>query len=246
MAAVGSRCKCSLAAVLALWLLGVSTADPAPDATPDYRPCDDTMNYGTLRRSGDTFYQDNLRTQAAECYRIATRINSKDEIAFFRMGAPREPAGDATDAVSAGNVARERSDLRSAMDHYIKAVVARHNFSEAHNNLGITYSEVGRCGACSAVCSAVQCSAVYGGLLTTVNRAESALASFNRALEFNPRLADAHYNRANVLKDGGQVGQAIQGYVRAVELQPDSVQASLPTTRTKLVIARFTTPSLRQ
>ena len=48
---------------------------------------------GACRKSGDTFYEDGLRAQAAECYQIATRINTKDEVAFFRMG----------------NVARERN-----------------------------------------------------------------------------------------------------------------------------------------
>ena len=76
-------------------------------------------------------------------------------------------------------------DLRSGMEHYMKAIVARNNFSEAHNNLGITYTEVGR--------------------------SESALASFDRALLYQPTLADAHYNRANVLKDAGQVAAAITG-----------------------------------
>lgn len=163
-----------------LWA-SVSTAQPSGGSS-EYRRCDSSMAYGVLRKAGDTFYADGLRPQAAECYAIATRINAKDEVAFFRMG----------------NVARERNDLRGAMDHYMKAVVARNNFSEAHNNLGITYSEVGR--------------------------KESALASFDRALQHAPGLADAHYNRANVLKDTGQVGAAIQGYLRAVDLAPDNVQ----------------------
>jgi len=69
---------------------------------------------------------------------------------------------------------------------------------QAHNNLGITYSELGR--------------------------PESALTSFERALKYAPNLADGHYNRANVLKELGQVKPAVAGYRTAVKLSPNNVQ----------------------
>jgi len=157
--------------------------DPAEKVDPNnYRPCHDEMKYGVLRKSGDAFYEDGLKAEAAKCYETAVRIHTQDSFALFRLG----------------NLARERNDLRVAAEWYMKAVVHRHNMSEAHNNLGITYSELGR--------------------------PESALASFDRALTHQPTLADAHYNRANVLKDLGKVDDALLGYNKAVKMAPDNVQ----------------------
>jgi len=147
----------------------------------NYRPCNDEMKYGVLRKSGDAFYADGLKDEAAKCYEIAVRIHTQDSFALFRLG----------------NLARERRDLRPAAEWYMKALVHAHNMSEAHNNLGITYSELGR--------------------------SESALTSFERALKHNPTLADAHYNRANVLKEQGKLATALVGYHTAVRLAPTSV-----------------------
>merc|ERR1712166_867467 len=81
-AAVASMC---LTLGVTLWA-SVPVADADGLDEQKFRPCDDSMNYGVLRKSGDTFYEDGLRAQAAECYQIATRINTKDEVAFFSYG----------------------------------------------------------------------------------------------------------------------------------------------------------------
>jgi hypothetical protein len=74
---------------------GESKVDPK-----NFRPCNDQMKYGMLRKSGDAFYQDGLKEEAAKCYSIAVRIHTQDSFALFRLG----------------NLARERNDLRVAAE----------------------------------------------------------------------------------------------------------------------------------
>ena len=74
---------------------GGPTVDPK-----NFRPCNDQMKYGVLRKSGDAFYQDGMKEEAAKCYSIAVRIHTQDSFALFRLG----------------NLAREKNDLRVAAE----------------------------------------------------------------------------------------------------------------------------------
>jgi tetratricopeptide (TPR) repeat protein len=59
-----------------------------------------------------------------------------------------------------------------------------------------------------------------GIVLRGQGRFEDALAAFDKALEINPRVLEAHYNRANMLADLGLLNLAVQGYQDALRLDP--------------------------
>ena len=48
-----------------------------------------------------------------------------------------------------------------------------------------------------------------------------ALQCYTRAIQLNPRFADAHSNLASIYKDAGQVPEAIQSYKMALKLKPE-------------------------
>lgn len=56
-------------------------------------------------------------------------------------------------------------------------------------------------------------------------RNEQALAEIDAALTLQPDDAEAHLNRANVLKVMGRADEALAGYARALELKPEWPQA---------------------
>jgi Flp pilus assembly protein TadD len=59
-------------------------------------------------------------------------------------------------------------------------------------------------------------------------RVEEALASFDKALDRNPRSADAHRERAFALERLGRSGEAETAYARAIELRLALGQPQLP------------------
>jgi tetratricopeptide (TPR) repeat protein len=54
---------------------------------------------------------------------------------------------------------------------------------------------------------------------------DRALSCYEAALRTNPKYAEAHYFRANILYDQGDVREAITGYTLALGLQPDLIDA---------------------
>jgi tetratricopeptide (TPR) repeat protein len=49
---------------------------------------------------------------------------------------------------------------------------------------------------------------------------DRAIQDYDRAIELDPKYADAYYNRGNAYKDKGLYDRAIQNYDRAIELDP--------------------------
>ena len=52
-----------------------------------------------------------------------------------------------------------------------------------------------------------------------------ALADYNRVIDLNPALADAHYNRGVVYHRKGDYNRAIEDYTTAIELQSNLAEA---------------------
>jgi tetratricopeptide (TPR) repeat protein len=48
-----------------------------------------------------------------------------------------------------------------------------------------------------------------------------ALADYNKAIELNPRFAEAYNNRGNLKQDEGDTEDAFADYQRAIKLKPD-------------------------
>jgi tetratricopeptide (TPR) repeat protein len=49
---------------------------------------------------------------------------------------------------------------------------------------------------------------------------ERAIADFSKALDLDPRLAKAHYNRAAVYRTKSEIDPAIADYSKAIEIDP--------------------------
>ena len=62
-------------------------------------------------------------------------------------------------------------------------------------------------------------------MLKDLGQLDAALASYRRALELKPDLAEAYNNVGGVLKDLGQLDAAVASYRKALELKPDFADA---------------------
>jgi len=94
----------------------------------------------------------------------------------------------------------ETGDLRKAGEHYQAAV----NLDP--NHFPDTYYD-------------------YGVLLMKEGKPAEAEAAFRKALEINPRYADAHNNLGYLLESQGKIAEAVDQYRAALEDEPDSRRA---------------------
>jgi hypothetical protein len=62
-------------------------------------------------------------------------------------------------------------------------------------------------------------------VLSDLNRAEEALASFDRAIALKPDYAEAYYNRGNALRDLTRHRDALASYEQAIALKPKYADA---------------------
>ena len=62
-------------------------------------------------------------------------------------------------------------------------------------------------------------------MLKELHQFESALTSYERAIELKPDFAEAHSNRGLVLKELHQFEAALANYDRAMALKPDFAEA---------------------
>ncbi|MDE4907639.1 tetratricopeptide repeat protein [Methanogenium marinum] len=64
-----------------------------------------------------------------------------------------------------------------------------------------------------------------GAALAKAGDYQGAIASYDKALELNPDIAETHYNKAVALEHLGLRDQAISEYKTAIELDPNLVEA---------------------
>ena len=64
-----------------------------------------------------------------------------------------------------------------------------------------------------------------GIALRGLRRHQEALASFNRALDFNAGQADVHFNRGNTLHDLRRIEEAVESYDQVLRLAPTHAEA---------------------
>jgi protein O-GlcNAc transferase len=64
-----------------------------------------------------------------------------------------------------------------------------------------------------------------GVVLLEQDRGEEGVASLQRALEFDPRCAPAHYNLANIMRASGARAQAVEHYQAATDADPGFASA---------------------
>ena len=87
------------------------------------------------------------------------------------------------------------TDPQKAIEYLNEAIKLKPDFSEAYNNRGKAYDDLGE--------------------------RQQAITDYNEAIRLKPDLADAYYNRGKAYGDLGQHQQAIIDYNEAIRLKPD-------------------------
>jgi len=128
-------------------------------------------------------------------------------------------------------------DPEGALDHFRRAAEISPNDATNHVNLGLcldgnhareaAIAEFRK--AISLTSDPEQLASAYTDLgidLDGIGSTAEAQDSYNHALQFNPRMFNAYFDRGLLFEKQGQMELAIQDYQRAVQLQP-SLQSYL-------------------
>jgi protein O-GlcNAc transferase len=118
---------------------------------------------------------------------------------------------------------------KDALPAFQKTAELMPNEADAHYNLGVVLSDLGKLD--DAVAEYRRAAKIkpdfaeahnnLGYLLHTLGQPDAALASCRRAIELKPDYAEAHNNLGNALKDLGKLDEAVSSYRRAIRLKPD-------------------------
>lgn len=63
---------------------------------------------------------------------------------------------------------------------------------------------------------------MLGVMLNRLNRTEAAIAEYRRAIELDPRCAEAYLNWGALLEDSGKMSEAREKYQLALQAEPDN------------------------
>ncbi len=126
-----------------------------------------------------------------------------------------------------------KGQLPEAQKAYLKCLEINPNFSEARNNLGSLYQEMGYLDQAEEEFRKALADPNYQTKeLPTYNLArlcflreeyEQALALVQNALHFNQRLAMAHNLKGLIMEKLNRLPEAIESYLSAVKLVPEDV-----------------------
>jgi tetratricopeptide (TPR) repeat protein len=136
------------------------------------------------------------------------------DLLYFSIG-PRRGMRRAVGAASwyDRGCALEACDPGAAADAYRRALAGQPDLADAHNNLGRLLHDRGDlAGAEScyrlAICAAPAAAALYwfnlGVVVEDQGRGAEAIAAYERALELDPAIADAHFNLARLCELRGR------------------------------------------
>jgi len=132
-----------------------------------------------------------------------------------------------------GVLLRQRAQYAEAERSLMRAVELKHDFAEAHLELGLAYLDQGH------IDDAVDCLqlAVHfapglvdayielGGVLARLGRLDMAEAAYRQALALGPDNCGTRLRLADISKMRGDLNSAIDGYRAAVACDPQSAQA---------------------
>ena len=107
------------------------------------------------------------------------------------------------------------------------------DFAEAHNNLGITQTQLGRLDAAvESFKNALTIKPDYaeahnnlGITLKGLNKLDDALKSYEKAISIKPDFAEAYNNRGSLFKEWGKLNTAAACYEKAISIKPDFAEA---------------------
>ena len=132
------------------------------------------------------------------------------ELVSIFTAKPRFGMRRATSAVDhyERGLALETTDPDAAMTAYARAIAGRPDLADAYNNLGRLHHDRGELGAAEslyriAICAAERVARYWfnlGVALEDQSRHAEAIAAYERALELDGSLADAHFNLARQLE----------------------------------------------
>ena len=114
-----------------------------------------------------------------------------------------------------------------------KAVALAPNDAEAHNNLGITFQEMGILEKSEASLrrslalnfGSAEGHYNLGVTLKAQNNLEEAETSYRQAISIKPDFAEAHSNLGNALRALGRLDEALASYTQAIAFKPDYAEA---------------------
>jgi tetratricopeptide (TPR) repeat protein len=123
--------------------------------------------------------------------------------------------------------------LEEAVAHFESALSLKPDFSEAHNNLGTAFLDLGRFDdARSEYIQALRLTPHDAGIhynlglaLQKLGRPEEAVAETRASLEVRPNHAGAHASLGNALQTLGRLDEAVAEYHEALRLNPDDAEA---------------------
>ncbi|CAG4899286.1 tetratricopeptide repeat protein [Paraburkholderia gardini] len=130
-----------------------------------------------------------------------------------------------------GNALRGLQRPDAAIASYRMAVELRPDLRVAHQSLGLMLKARGDLdGAVSSLRRALDLTDAaahnsLGAMLCDAGDLDAALTHFDQAIALKPDLADAHCNRAGVLRRLGRFNESVQSCTRAIEYAPSLAEA---------------------
>jgi tetratricopeptide (TPR) repeat protein len=148
-------------------------------------------------------------------------------VAFIERAAPPRLDPEDAQAWFERGAALESRDPAAAEAAYRRAIELEPARADAYLNLGAMLGEAGRYADMTTLCEAAlaRCpgSALLhynrGVALDHLERLDEAVASYERSLALDPRLADAHYNLARLREQMGDARGALRHFAAYRRLQ---------------------------
>lgn len=168
-----------------------------------------------LTDKGVTIAGDNNSSAAIPMFEEAIKLDPKNEVAFAKLGAVYDTAGQKDKAVA----------------NYEKAIAINPELAELQGTLGLAYIENGDIAKAEAALAktgsadTVDIRTLKALVLFKQNKNQEALAAFDKLLELDQRNTAAHYYRGQVYTRMDQSSSALAAYKKALEIEPNYAPA---------------------
>ena len=165
-----------------------------------------------LTAKGITVAGDANNIAAATYFEEAIKYDKQNDVAYAKLGALYDKAGQNDKAVA----------------NYEKAVALNPEYTSLHGPLGLAYLEAGEIAKAEASLQKVEAGGadtaesryLKGLVFYKQNKNPEALAAFDNALVTNARYAPAQYHKGLVYDRMGKPDDAIAAYKKALEMDP--------------------------
>ena len=176
-------------------------------------------NYGFLGNKAVTLHKLGRTDDALECIDKALKINQKDAGLWYQKG-------------------RITEDFNEGIKCFDKALEFDPDLVEALCDKGSNLSNIGEYDEAMKIFDEVEkkcekydnCETISmkkGITLSKIGKSKEAIKHFNKALELNPKDADAYISQGNAYRKLKQYEKEQEDYKKALELDPNLVEAML-------------------